>query len=85
MEAIALLNGIKTKGEGAHQELIDYAAKKEKIEEQNRQLIQQMREYRNRISYEGFSINKNYIQLNEQKIKEIIRKLKTVIEQKITA
>jgi ferredoxin len=30
MEAIALLSGIKTKGEGSHQELIDYVAKKDK-------------------------------------------------------
>ena len=82
MEALALLNGIKSKGEGAHQELIDYTAKKEKLDEQNRRLVQQMREYRNRISYEGFNINKNYVQLNEQKIQEIIRKLKTIIEQK---
>jgi hypothetical protein len=83
MEALALLNGIKTKGEGAHQELIDYAAKKEKIEEQNRLLIQQMREYRNRISYEGFNISKNYIQLNEGKIEGIIQRLKIIIEQNI--
>ncbi|MFH0869516.1 MAG: hypothetical protein V1866_00485 [archaeon] len=82
MEALALLNGIKTKGEGAHQELIDYTAKKEKLDEQNRQLMQQMREYRNRISYEGFNINKNYIQLNEQKMQGIIRKLKKTIEEK---
>jgi uncharacterized coiled-coil DUF342 family protein len=83
MEAVALLNGIRTKGEGAHQELIDYTAKKEKLEEQNRQLMQQMREYRNRISYEGFDINKNYIQLNEGKIKGIIQRLKIIIEQNI--
>jgi len=83
MEAIALLDGIKTKGEGAHQELIDYVAKKEKLEEQSRQLAQQMREYRNQISYEGFNISKNYIQLNEEKIKELILKLNAITSHEI--
>jgi uncharacterized coiled-coil DUF342 family protein len=82
MEAIALLDGIKAKGEGAHQELIDYVAKKEKLDEQSRQLAQQMREYRNQISYEGFNINKNYLEGNEKKIQELILKLKKITSQK---
>src|SRR3989344_5667682 len=65
MEALGLLNGIKTKGEGAHQELIDYIAKQYHLDEQDRQFLQQMRDYRNRISYEGFMIHKNYIDLNQ--------------------
>ena len=72
MEALAVKEGIKIKGEGAHQELIDYIAKKHGLDEQARQFLQQMREYRNRISYEGFMIHKNYIELNQDKIKEII-------------
>jgi len=83
MEAIALLDGIKTKGEGAHQELIDYVAKKEKLDEQSRQLAQQMREYRNQISYEGFNINKNYLEGNEKKIQELILKLKKITSHEI--
>ena len=75
MEALSLKEGIKTKGEGAHQELIEYMAKKGIINEQTRQFLQQMREYRNKISYEGFMINKNYILLNESIIREIIKKL----------
>ena len=31
-----------------------------------------MRDYRNRISYEGLMISKNYVLLNEKKIKELI-------------
>ena len=75
MEALSLVNGIKTNGEGAHQELIDYISKQYKFDEQTRQFLQQMRNYRNRISYEGFMIHKNYITLNQEKIKEIIKKL----------
>ncbi len=75
MEALSTVNGIKVKGEGAHQELIDYIAKQYNFDEQARQFLQQMRNYRNRISYEGFMIHKNYISLNQGKIENIIKKL----------
>ncbi|MBI2141656.1 hypothetical protein HYU16_04520 [Candidatus Woesearchaeota archaeon] len=75
LEAITSIEGTKIKGEGAHQELIDYVTKNYSLDEQTRQLLQQMRDYRNRISYEGLMINKNYILLNEKKLKEIIELL----------
>jgi len=75
MEAITLKEGIKIKGEGAHQELIDFVAKQNKINELMRQFLQQMRDYRNRISYEGFMIHTNYINLNKDLIKRIIENL----------
>jgi hypothetical protein len=43
--------------------------------EQIRLFLQQMRDYRNRISYEGFIVHKNYVVLNMDKIEEIIGKL----------
>ncbi|MHA1344274.1 MAG: hypothetical protein ACTSQG_09820 [Promethearchaeota archaeon] len=73
MESLTLKQGIKTKGEGAHQELIEYLFRKNIINEQTRQFLQQMREYRNRISYEGFMIHENYINLNRNKIQNIIK------------
>ena len=75
MEALTLREGIKVKGEGAHKELVDHVAKQQKINEQMRQFLQQMRDYRNRISYEGFMIHKNYINLNKEIIKRIIQHL----------
>src|SRR3989344_8241780 len=75
IEALTLREGIKVKGEGAHQELIDYVAKQKKIDEHMRQFLQQIRDYRNRISYEGFMINKNYIGLNKKIITRIIIRL----------
>ncbi len=74
MEALTLRDGIKVRGEGAHQELIDYIAKRH-FDEKTIQFLQQMRDYRNRISYEGFMIHKNYIKLNKRMIKRIIAKL----------
>jgi len=75
MEAITIKEGIKMKGEGAHQELIDYISSKGIINEQIRTFLQQMRDLRNRISYEGFDVNKNYIILNHEKIDKIIEDL----------
>lgn len=75
VEAVTLREGIKIKGEGAHQELIEYIAKQRYIDEQTRQFLQQMRDYRNRISYEGLMMHRNYINLNSNKIKSIIKNL----------
>lgn len=75
MEAITLSSGIKFKGDGAHQELIDYVSKVHNLGEQTRQFLQEMRDYRNRISYEGFMIHQNYITLNLEKIKITIKTL----------
>ncbi len=75
IEAYTLKNGIKIKGEGAHQELIDFVAQQNTIDEQTRIFLQEMRDYRNRISYEGFMIHKNYIELNKKKIEQIIKHL----------
>ena len=80
MEAITLEEGIKIKGEGAHQELIEYISTKYNFEENIRQFLQQMRDYRNRISYEGFMVHKNYIDLNKDRIQKIIKILFKLLE-----
>jgi hypothetical protein len=82
MEALTAKEGIKAKGEGAHQELIDYLSKQGTLSEQERMFLQQMRDYRNRISYEGFMLNKNYILLNKSKIQEIIALLLSQLNNK---
>ena len=75
MEALTSIEGIKIKGEGAHQEIIDYICKKYEFEETIRQFLQELRDYRNRISYEGFTVRPAYIEMNHQKIEKIIHKL----------
>ena len=82
MEALSLVDGIKIKGEGAHKELIDYIAKQHHFNEQIRQFLQEMRDYRNRISYEGFMIHENYINLNHKKIQNIIKNLFDKLKEK---
>ena len=70
LEAIALKNGFKINEEGAHQELINYVAKEEHLDEQTQHLLQQLRDYRNRTAYEGFTIQKEFIVPNEERIKK---------------
>ncbi len=75
LEALTVKKGIKVKGEGAHQELIEYVAKHYGLSEQTRQFLQQLREYRNRISYEGFMVTAPYLQANTSQIRSIITAL----------
>lgn len=79
MEAITIKDGVKAKGDGAHQELIDYVASKYSLGEQNRRFLQEMRDNRNRIAYEGFMISGNYIINNKKIIIEIINKMLALI------
>lgn len=72
MESITLSEGIKFKGDGAHKELVDYISDRNKYSEQQRLFLQEPREYRNRISYEGFTITEDYLKNNKQKIQNII-------------
>jgi len=82
IEALTLGEGIKFRGESAHKELIDYVSKKYDFEEQTRIFLQEMRDYRNKISYEGFNINTNYIVTNQEKIGKIIDKIKVINKHK---
>lgn len=75
VEALALLKGIKVKGEGAHRELIEYICREYGFNEQTRVFLQQLREYRNRISYEGFMIQEFYIKSNQEKLNLLISDL----------
>ncbi len=80
MEAICFIEGVKIKGEGAHQELIDYICKKYNLGESIRIFLQEMRDFRNRVSYEGFIVNKNYIEQNKDKIENIIKNLDILVK-----
>ena len=82
MEALAFLEGIKIKGEGSHQELIDYTCGKYQFEESIRIFTQEIRNNRNRISYEGFMVHSNYIKNNMKRIEFIITRLIEIFNSK---
>jgi len=83
MESLALANGVKIKGEGAHQEIIDYICKTHEFSESIRIFLQEMRDYRNRTSYEGFMVSREYIKSNLDKIKSIIADLGKLLDARI--
>lgn len=83
MEALLYLKGIKMKGEYAHYEVIEYACKEYGLGESSRRFLQDMRDYRNRISYEGFNVQKSYILLNLGRINTIIQTLLNLIEERL--
>lgn len=83
MEAITSLDGVKTKGEGAHQDIIDYVCDKYKFNTVTKLFVQEMRDYRNKISYEGFSIKVNYIKVNSKRIEEIIISLQKLVDERL--
>jgi len=72
MEAVLLKDGFKIKGEGAHKEIIGTLLDLKIIDDQKHTFLQTMRDYRNRVSYEGFMVHKNYIDLNEDLINKTI-------------
>lgn len=83
MEALTSLDGIKIKGEGSHQRIIEYICEEYKLGDAVRQFIQELRDYRNRVSYEGFMIKENYIGQNQQKIEKIIDRLLELVDNKL--
>ncbi len=83
MDALLSLEGVKVKGEGAHKETIDQVASLYKLSDSVRMFLQEMREYRNRISYEGFHVKETYISANRERIIEIMHKLLALIEEEL--
>jgi len=79
--AILLIDGYKTL---SHKDLIDYI--KEKYPEfrmHETSVLDNLRILRNRAAYEGFLIQPFYLDRNELLFKEIIKKLKDLIEKKL--
>lgn len=72
MDALACCSGMKTTGDGAHAELIDWIVLEHAVTEGDRQFLHILRNTRNRIAYEGFSIPYSFLEDNEAKIREIL-------------
>lgn len=84
IEAIANLDGVETGGAGAHQNLINWFADEYDVSEDVREFLQQLREYRNRISYEGFFVKAEYLERNEDRISSINDYLYDVLDGKLS-
>lgn len=84
ISVVLLLDGYKTHGEGAHKKLVEYLQSNYKeFNEYQISLIDDLRVTRNKIAYDGFFVDKDYIERKANDIKEIIDKLKEMIKKKI--
>ena len=84
LSVILLLDGYKTYGEGAHKKLIEYIQSNYKeFNEYEISLIDDLRITRNKIAYDGFFVDKDYIDRKNNDIQDIINKLKNIIKEKL--
>jgi len=81
---ILLLDGYKTFGEGAHKKLIDYLKQNYKeFKSHEISLIDNLRITRNKIAYDGFFVQQDYLKRNIKTIENVINKLKQLINKKL--
>jgi len=83
LSAFLLIKGLKTIGEYAHKELIEEAGKFNLLEDFELAIIDDLRIKRNKSSYEGKEIEKEYINNNEERLKLIIENLKKIINKEL--
>jgi len=73
LSIVLLLDGYKTYGEGAHKKLIEYVKKNYKeFSKYEISLIDNLRNTRNKIAYDGFFVEKDYIERKKKDIEIII-------------
>ena len=84
ISVVLLLDGYKTYGEGAHKKLVEYLqVNYNEFNEYEISLIDDLRITRNKIAYDGFFVEKDYIGRKISDIQNIIKKLKDIINMKI--
>lgn len=84
MTAILLLDGCKTKGEGAHRQLIEYLGGNYKeFSEYDVHLLEELRTLRNKIEYDGFFIKEEYLERKMKDILHVISKLEKTASKKL--
>jgi hypothetical protein len=83
MEALNALEGIKIKGDVAHLKMILGICEKYNFGEGTKQFIQDLRDYRNRISYEGFNVKEEFIKSNAPRIEKIISLLFKLVSDRL--
>ncbi len=81
---ILLLDGYRIFGEGSHKRLIEYVEENYlEFNQEEINLIDNLRIIRNKISYDGFFVEKDYIKRKLKDIKSTIKKLKFIINKKL--
>jgi hypothetical protein len=76
-ESYAFLQGVRFRGEGAHKELMAFVSDAYRLAPADAALLDELRQLRNQIMYEGLELPTRYISNTEEKIKKLIKKLQT--------
>lgn len=78
---VLFVDGYKTL---SHKDLFEYLSTKYKdFSSSELSLLDDLRTLRNRISYEGFNAPSSYLERNEESFKDVIKKLKILLEKKV--
>ena len=84
MSVILLLDGYKTFGEGAHKRLNEYLESNYKqFNNYEISIINNLRVTRNKIAYDGFFVEPDYLKRKMENIQGIIFKLKEIVKGKL--
>ena len=81
--SLLLLEGLKTTGEYAHKDLIDYLINYKEFTESDILLLNDLRIKRNNSAYDGKKIDSIYLINNKKKILDLIVRLKKIIKIKM--
>ena len=81
--ALLLLDGLKTTGEYAHKDLIDYLINYKEFMESDVLFMNDLRIKRNNSAYDGKKIEPTYLMNNKKRILELTEKLKRLINDKL--
>lgn len=81
--SLLLLEGLKTTGEYAHKDLIDYLINYKEFTESDISLLNDLRIKKNNSAYDGKKIDPIYLINNKKKILELIVRLKKIIKIKM--
>lgn len=80
MDSFISLKGLKFSGINAHKELIDYVCGNF-FSDLDRIFLQNLRQYRNQIAYEGFNIDPDFLKRNQKRIENYINSLINYLEE----
>ncbi|MEK6933631.1 MAG: hypothetical protein AABW75_02025 [Nanoarchaeota archaeon] len=81
--ALLLLDGLKTTGEYAHKDLIEYLINYKEFRQSDILFMNDLRIKRNNSAYDGKRIDSIYLINNKNSILELIDKLKQCIKKKL--
>ena len=83
VNALLLLDGLKTTGEYAHKDLIDSLINYKEFTESDILFMNDLRIKRNNSAYEGKKVDPVYLTNNKHRILELIERLKKTIKKKL--